>query len=281
MGEWLREVQAHNVKLREHEHTPLYELMRWAGRSGQALFDSIVVFENYPVSEALQGRENELRFGDVRHVDTTTYAMTLSASVEEALDVTFEFARAQFDEGFVERLSEHFGRVLEQVVQGPERRLGEIDLLTQSSAPPSAGPRRKLRCVDGRLGDVHPLGGQRVELQQPAPGPRARRDDGGGNRKDRAFPRPDVVGAVVGGRWPSGMCTSTTRRSRRACGTSTSGAVEATSPSSSTTASSGICPRTPARAASDAASGRGQQPGTACSCTDQPSDASPRQTRRS
>ena len=42
------------------------------------------------------------------------------------------------------------------------------------------------------------------------------------------------------GRWPSGMCTSTTSRNRLACGTSTSGAVEATSPSSSTTASSGI-----------------------------------------
>jgi hypothetical protein len=31
----------------------------------------------------------------------------------------------------------------------------------------------------------------------------------------------------------------------------------------------------------DAASGRGQEPGTACSRTDQPVSASPRQTRRS
>ena len=40
--------------------------------------------------------------------------------------------------------------------------------------------------------------------------------------------------------WPSGMCTSATRRSRFAWGTSTSGAVEATSPSSSARAPSGI-----------------------------------------
>ncbi len=134
VGEWLREVQAHNLKLREHEHTPLYDLMRWAGRSGQALFDSIVVFENYPVAEALRRHGDELRFGDVQHVDTTTYAMTVSASVNETLNVSFDFARAQFDEDFVERLSERFGHVLEQLVQGPERRLGEIGLLTEREA---------------------------------------------------------------------------------------------------------------------------------------------------
>ena len=83
------------------------------------------------------------------------------------------------------------------------------------------------------------------------------------------------------GSWPSGMCTSVTSRKRLAWGTSTSGAVEATSPSSSTTASSGIPRMTPSRAAYDVASGRGQEPGTACSRTDQPAPASLRQTWRS
>ena len=46
--------------------------------------------------------------------------------------------------------------------------------------------------------------------------------------------------ASAAGRWPSGMCTSKTKRNRRACGTSTSGAVEAIDPSSSTTPPSGI-----------------------------------------
>ncbi len=84
-----------------------------------------------------------------------------------------------------------------------------------------------------------------------------------------------------GGRWPSGMCTSTTCRSRRANGTSVSGAVDAISPSSSTTAPSGIRRMVRARAACPASSGHGQAPGTACSCTAQPSVASRRETRRS
>ena len=66
-----------------------------------------------------------------------------------------------------------------------------------------------------------------------------------------------------GGRWPSGMCTSTTCRSRPACGTSASGAADAISPSSSTTAPSGIRPTARASAACPAAPGRGQAPGDA------------------
>ena len=90
-----------------------------------------------------------------------------------------------------------------------------------------------------------------------------------------------VPSASSKGRRPSGMCTSTTSRNRAASGTSTSGAVEATSPSSSTTVPSGIVRTAPVSAANAAALGCGHGPGTACSWTDQPSDASPRQTRRS
>ena len=106
--------------------------------------------------------------------------------------------------------------------------------------PAGRGPGREVGGVDAGLGDVHPVGRQRVQLEQPAPGPRAGRDDGGGGREDRALPRPASSAVVGRRRWPSGMCTSTTSRSRLACGTSTSGAAEATSPSSSTTAPSGI-----------------------------------------
>ncbi|MDL2424677.1 condensation domain-containing protein, partial [Pseudomonas sp. BAgro211] len=54
VGDWLRELQSFNLDVREFEHTPLYDIQRWAGQAGQALFDSIIVFENYPVDEVLR-----------------------------------------------------------------------------------------------------------------------------------------------------------------------------------------------------------------------------------
>ncbi|EGH49802.1 non-ribosomal peptide synthase:amino acid adenylation, partial [Pseudomonas syringae pv. pisi str. 1704B] len=37
VAEWVQQVQAQNIVLREHEHTPLYEIQRWARSAGEAL----------------------------------------------------------------------------------------------------------------------------------------------------------------------------------------------------------------------------------------------------
>ena len=34
----------------EHEHTPLYDIQRWAGQPGSALFDTLLVFQNLPAA---------------------------------------------------------------------------------------------------------------------------------------------------------------------------------------------------------------------------------------
>jgi hypothetical protein len=51
---WLQGLQKHNVELREYEHTPLSDLQRWAGLQGGALFDNLLVFENYPVDDVAE-----------------------------------------------------------------------------------------------------------------------------------------------------------------------------------------------------------------------------------
>ena len=59
------------------------------------------------------------------------------------------------------------------------------------------GPGYDFGRIDPGLGDVHAVGRQSIQLQQPAPGPRAGSDHGGGGREDSAFPRPGIAGAVV------------------------------------------------------------------------------------
>ncbi len=61
VSQWIDEVQALNLKLREVEYTPLADVQRWAGHSGEALFDTLLVFENYPVAQALEEGNASLR----------------------------------------------------------------------------------------------------------------------------------------------------------------------------------------------------------------------------
>ena len=56
VGEWLRALQDRNLAIRDYEHTPLYDIQSWAGRAGQTMFDSIIVFENYPIERGMLRR---------------------------------------------------------------------------------------------------------------------------------------------------------------------------------------------------------------------------------
>ncbi|MDW9406369.1 AMP-binding protein, partial [Pseudomonas soli] len=131
VGDWVQHVQGLNLALREHEHTPLYEIQRWAGWSGEALFDNILVFENYPVSEALQqGAPKGLVFGEVASQEQTNYPLTLVAQVGEKLSASFKFDRASYAESAVGQIAAHFVELLEGVADSSQRALGELVLST-------------------------------------------------------------------------------------------------------------------------------------------------------
>ncbi|MFP3334510.1 condensation domain-containing protein, partial [Pseudomonas sp. SIMBA_064] len=100
--------------VREFEHTPLYDAQRWAGQGGDALFDSILVFENYPVSEALQqGAPGGLRFGDVAVQEQTNYPLTLVVELGATLSVQYSHDRTLWSDDTIDRLAGYFTNLLE------------------------------------------------------------------------------------------------------------------------------------------------------------------------
>ncbi|MFD1692301.1 condensation domain-containing protein [Azotobacter chroococcum] len=127
VGQWLRDLQAQNAASREHEHTPLFEIQRWAGAGGQGLFDSIVVFENYPVDEALrQAGDRQLRFAMRDSREETSYPLTLTVHQGRTLDIEYAFQGQCFSAEQVGQLAGHLHGLLLALAQGPERCLGEL-----------------------------------------------------------------------------------------------------------------------------------------------------------
>ncbi|WP_213289371.1 non-ribosomal peptide synthetase [Bradyrhizobium sp. sGM-13] len=130
VGEWLRQLQEQNLALREHGWTPLYEIQRLAGQAGQALFDSILVFENYPIDEALrQTGESGPRLGRVQHVTPTNYALAIAVFAgSERLDLEFNYDHARFDEVAIRRLRDMLHGLLERIAVSAARPIGELGL---------------------------------------------------------------------------------------------------------------------------------------------------------
>ncbi|MGY4641860.1 non-ribosomal peptide synthase/polyketide synthase [Pseudomonas sp. TE24901] len=130
VSQWLQQVQAQNVSLREQEHTPLFEIQRWAALGGEALFDSILVFENYPVSEALeQSAPSGLRFGAVQSLEQTHYPLTVLLAIGDTLGLEFNYDRHSFSAAHIQRLAEHFVQLLHAMASDESQRLAALPSL--------------------------------------------------------------------------------------------------------------------------------------------------------
>ncbi|MFK3721581.1 non-ribosomal peptide synthase/polyketide synthase [Pseudomonas fulva] len=132
---WLQELQQLNLALREQEHTPLYDIQRWAGQGGEALFDNILVFENYPVSEALQAAPVDLRFGSLDNHEQSNYPLTVSVNAGATVLLHFTFAGEAFDAQGMAGIGANLAHVLAQMVEGQDGLcLGELSLLDDGRA---------------------------------------------------------------------------------------------------------------------------------------------------
>ncbi len=129
VARWLNDLQALNLSLREFEHVPLYDIQGWAGQQG-ALFDSLLVFENFPVAEALkQGAPAGLTFGALDNHEITSYPLTLGIEVGASLRLDFSFDRSRFSAAQISQLGASLLQVLEQFVAQPQQALGAVSLL--------------------------------------------------------------------------------------------------------------------------------------------------------
>ncbi|CAG2160773.1 non-ribosomal peptide synthetase [Cupriavidus numazuensis] len=146
LGDWLRALQAQGVAAREHEHTPLHEIQGWAGHGGRGLFDTIVVFENYPVDAALRETAGDGPvFRAVASREPTSYAMTLAVLQDDALSLHLGYARASFDDEAAARIGHQLAYLLRQMPDAATCALrladaGECDALRRHGENPWQRP---------------------------------------------------------------------------------------------------------------------------------------------
>ncbi|GAB4212335.1 MAG: hypothetical protein OHK0022_48020 [Roseiflexaceae bacterium] len=129
--EWLQALQRQQAELRQYEYTPLVQIQGWSEvPRGQPLFESLVVFENYPATAGgppSNGRTPPLAVGGLRAVEQTNYPLNLMAGTG-AFRINYD--RSRFAPATVERMADHLAALLEQIAADPQRRLADLTLLT-------------------------------------------------------------------------------------------------------------------------------------------------------
>ncbi|BAY50309.1 amino acid adenylation domain-containing protein (plasmid) [Scytonema sp. HK-05] len=127
----LKQIHKQQVEMSTYEYTPLVEIQRMSDvPQGLPLFESIVVFENYPVDAALEQHSRKLHISDVRTIEKTNYPLTLIAQPGVQLSLRFMYNSQRFDTAAIARMADHFQTLLEGIIANPSRQLSDIPLLS-------------------------------------------------------------------------------------------------------------------------------------------------------
>ncbi|MER6156419.1 amino acid adenylation domain-containing protein [Streptomyces sp. NPDC001868] len=146
LGTLLVRLQEEQARLLDHQHLGLAEIQRLTGHAGSGeLFDTLVVFENYPAETDLRDASGTVRItGDAFH-DAVHYPLALVVKPGRRLDLRLKHHAERLDGDTVRALGDRLARVLEAIAEAPDRTAASVDLLSPDEAL-----------------DAHPTGEQRL-----------------------------------------------------------------------------------------------------------------------
>ncbi|MER5793880.1 non-ribosomal peptide synthase/polyketide synthase [Streptomyces sp. NPDC001980] len=123
----LERLQDEQSRLIAHQHLGLADIQRTAGLG--ELFDTLVVFESYPVAEPDEETGDAPRVSVRAHADSTHYPLAWAVEPAERLRVTAEFRPDLFDAATVRRITDALTGLLTGMAADPGRPVGRLDLL--------------------------------------------------------------------------------------------------------------------------------------------------------
>ncbi|MEB3358886.1 MAG: condensation domain-containing protein, partial [Synechococcales bacterium] len=132
---WLYQIQESQRDRETYAFSPLTDIQSWSEVSpGTPLFESLLVFENYPtsLSDVLTDRNSGLAIEETRGFEQTNYPLALFVIPGEALTLRVNYACDRIPTRAAQRLLSHLETLLQGMVANPNQPLAALPLLTPS-----------------------------------------------------------------------------------------------------------------------------------------------------
>jgi amino acid adenylation domain-containing protein len=127
--EWLRDLQEAQSGAEVHSYSPLADVQRESEiPRGVPLFDSILIFENFPVAAPAATRA--LAIADVRAFEPNNYPVTFVVTPGRSIALKIMFDEGRLDRATIDRTLGHVRTLLSGIAGGPDARVGALPLLT-------------------------------------------------------------------------------------------------------------------------------------------------------
>ncbi|MCJ0904292.1 non-ribosomal peptide synthetase [Rhodococcus sp. ARC_M6] len=131
LGGLLDRIQAEQAVLLDHHYVGLADIQRVAGPG--AVFDTMTVFESYPVDHAGLTADTDIagmQVIDVSGTDAAHYPISVIAHVDTKLNLRIKYLPELFDHDAITEILERVLRVIETVVADADLPLAKLDLLS-------------------------------------------------------------------------------------------------------------------------------------------------------
>ncbi|WP_433195706.1 amino acid adenylation domain-containing protein [Nocardia sp. CA-107356] len=128
----LRQLQSEQAALLDHHYVGLSEIQEIVGVEG--LFDSLVVFESFPVDgkalSAAAGAIDGMNITGAVAVNGTHYPVTVVVVPDVSMHITLKYLRDIYDETAAQALAQRFSALIGRFVTDPRAKIAEVDALT-------------------------------------------------------------------------------------------------------------------------------------------------------
>jgi hypothetical protein len=125
---WLKQLQEQQLEIRQYEYTSLLSLYEWGQMSlDWPLYDSILVFENYPVDPALlafdQSSNDSGRMKDYTRAQTE-FPIRIDVGPGDVLSLSISYYQAVLDDVSATHMLQHFSHILGAIAADAGREIG-------------------------------------------------------------------------------------------------------------------------------------------------------------
>jgi alpha-ketoglutarate-dependent taurine dioxygenase len=140
LTEWLRQLQQTQVEARQWEYCPLVKIKQWSeAPQTQALFESLLTFENRPTSSAPTLHSFSLAIENVHHVNQNHYPLTIIANPAGVLTLQAIYQTSRYDKETISGMLDHMVLALTDMIDA-----SQVDVAKIGTPAPvrSGGPRK-------------------------------------------------------------------------------------------------------------------------------------------
>lgn len=124
--EEIQNIQRSIIEINTYSHINLASLQK----GGEQLFDTLFIFENYPVSEN-SNQQHSLDFVFIRAIEKIDYPLVVMAyDAQETIEVIWKFDDRVMTLDAIQQLKKTFEHLLKQIIHNPAAAFGHLNFVT-------------------------------------------------------------------------------------------------------------------------------------------------------